>query len=1339
VRSRRLLIAALLSLSPALQAAELAPGWSARQWTVDQGLPLNHITDLAQTPDGYLWIATFDGLVRFDGQRFRTYRAATTPGLPSDRFTELEVDRDGVLWALTEEGALTSRSDRAFQAWELEVPLRSLTQIDGTLWASSADGPLVRWEDGAPAPWRAGEISGDSAPVGAGGTLWTTEGDQLVQVSPNGDVYRWPVPGPPQATLAAGGELFVAYEGGVARLVGDHLAPLPWDMEDDTAVCELSRGSDGTLWARTSSGWAREVEGRLVALEQGAGEGCRPGAPHSSPGERGQWRLMGQTALLDERALLRAGVTLTSHTPDAEGGLWLGTLGEGLYHLRPAPLSVVSEAEGLPGPNVRSLATDSDGGLWAAVASGGELTRWRGGAARRFPAPPIEHLSVLVDHSGDTWLGYLGGLCRAGPEGCEPAPPAPLEGLSPVGLYEHGGILVSTDLGLLRLDPDSATWDALTGPDGAPIRMARAALTAPDGALLVGSASGLFRIDGERSERLGRARGLSSERLRGLSLGEGGVIWIGTEGGGLCRLALGGGGALAEAPLACIGSDRGLPADTIHAAVEDGLGRLWMSTNQGVAVAGLAAVEAAMAGAGELQVLLLDERDGMRSREANGTHHPAYARGPDGRIWFPTQDGAVSVAPETFSLPQPPAVELSEITISGAPVSPLSDGDFEPDQRDLDVSVTAPEFRWPEQLRFRYRLEGYDEGWSAPTEARRRAWTNLPPGDFTLQVQAGLAGSWSAPTTFRFRRAPAFVETGWFYLSIALAAAAVLGAGARVRLQQLRRRQQELEQLVAARTAELAARAAELSERNAQIQAQAARLREVDALKTQFVANISHELRTPVSLISEPLSELLEGGGALSPGERRGVGRALRNAERLRELIEQMLDIARLDDDGLPLRARRQDLGAFLRRVSERFAERARQRGVTLRVETPAAPAWLYFDPDLIDKVLSNLLSNALKFTAAGQITARLVAGEDDARIEIDDTGPGVPEAARPRLFDRFYQVDGSATRAHGGAGIGLSLARELVALHGGEIGAQEAPGGGSRFWFTLPTGAAHLTPEEIDTAGTSAQRDGGLPALEAPPEAPVGGRRPVVVLAEDHPDMRAYLVEHLQTRFEVYAAADGAAALEAARQLKPAAVISDVMMPEIDGLTLCRRLREDPALAGTPVLLVSARASEQDRVDGLELADDYLTKPFRIRELIARAQRLVLRQPAERDAGAPAPAPDEAGRAPADQAFLERLERVTGAHLSDRGFGVAELAARLGLSSRQLQRELTRLLDQRPKDYLREQRMTRARGLLRQGHLPGVSEVADAVGMSPSYFSRVYAAWAGYPPSEEPAAPARR
>lgn len=395
-------------------------------------------------------------------------------------------------------------------------------------------------------------------------------------------------------------------------------------------------------------------------------------------------------------------------------------------------------------------------------------------------------------------------------------------------------------------------------------------------------------------------------------------------------------------------------------------------------------------------------------------------------------------------------------------------------------------------------------------------------------------------------------------------------------------------------------------------------LAEIDRAKTAFFSNVSHEFRTPLTLMLGPLEEWLAGAhGALDDAQRASLEVAHRNSLRLLKLVNSLLDFSRIEAKRAQARYAPVDLAALTVDLASNFRSLTGRAGLSLQIDCPALPVPVHVDRDMWEKIVLNLLSNAFKFTHEGGIEVSLRAQDRHAVLRVRDTGIGIDAADLTRVFERFHRVEGVHGRTHEGSGIGLALVQELVRLHGGTVEAASRPGEGATFTVKLPFGTAHLPAERLGTAlpastatGAGAYVEEALRWLAADasdpgdPAVPATGRRPRVLLADDNADMRDYVQRLLAPHYEVEAVADGQAALEAARRRAPELVLSDVMMPGLDGFGLLAALRADPVLGSVPVLLLSARAGEESQVEGLAAgADDYLVKPFGARELLARVR----------------------------------------------------------------------------------------------------------------------------------------
>jgi PAS domain S-box-containing protein len=416
-------------------------------------------------------------------------------------------------------------------------------------------------------------------------------------------------------------------------------------------------------------------------------------------------------------------------------------------------------------------------------------------------------------------------------------------------------------------------------------------------------------------------------------------------------------------------------------------------------------------------------------------------------------------------------------------------------------------------------------------------------------------------------------------------------------------------------------------------------LAELDRAKTAFFSNVSHEFRTPLTLMLSPLEDLVsKSDSGIRPANRELALLAHRSGLRMLKLVNTLLDFSRIEAGRVEASYEPLDLAAFTAELASTFRSAIEKAGLEFSVDAPPLSERLYVDREMWEKVVLNLISNAFKFTLHGSILVRIREQEESVVLEVSDTGAGIPSEALPHLFERFYRVQGVHGRTHEGSGIGLALVSELVKFHGGTVEAASQPGRGSTFTVRIPKGSAHLPADRIKPGRTARLSSAGaspyveeafrwlprdkpgsalLDTAEFPAmRMPVDAGRPTVLLADDNADMRDYVERLLSDRFRVIAVSDGITALEVARHEKPDLVLTDVMMPRMDGFAFLREVRQDRNLGTLPVIMLSARAGEEARAEGLDAgADDYLIKPFTARELIARVSGTLAVARARRDA----------------------------------------------------------------------------------------------------------------------------
>ncbi|MEM0999671.1 MAG: response regulator [Bacteroidota bacterium] len=501
-----------------------------------------------------------------------------------------------------------------------------------------------------------------------------------------------------------------------------------------------------------------------------------------------------------------------------------------------------------------------------------------------------------------------------------------------------------------------------------------------------------------------------------------------------------------------------------------------------------------------------------------------------------------------------------------------------------------------------------------------------------------------------------------------------------------------------------------------------------EKLKEDFFANITHELRTPLTLIMGPVERTLELTREAHTLQNLKIVHS--NSRRLLQLINRLLDLSRVEAGSMKLHRKRVDLPALLREVVTSFRDLAARKQIELRIQRQPEEFFTDLDPERIVQILYNLLSNALKFTPeGGRVLVDMAVDEamDRFTVSIKDTGVGIPQADLPHVFDRFFRVEG---RQGKGTGIGLSLSKELVELHAGEMSVRSIEGLGSEFFFTLPhvEGATEVfelrewEPQLPEDREVNIAPDEDEIPQEA--ERAIDDSRPTVLIVEDNPDMRQLVAAELAGEYNLRTAGNGREGLTIANEVVPDLVVCDVMMPEMDGFEFCSILKQDDATSHVPVIMLTARAAIEDKLEGLELgADDYLTKPFEGRELRVRVRNLIQGRVRLRDyfrnQFLTAPQPIKAKSR--EEVFLLKVKSVIHAHLSDEQFGVEALCTELGMSRTQVHRKLTALTGNSAGYVIRTYRLETAMEMLRRD-TGNISEIAYDVGFSsPSYFTKCF------------------
>ncbi|MCB9275789.1 MAG: response regulator [Lewinellaceae bacterium] len=1336
------------------------------------GLKDRAFLDIFQDSYGFIWFATDYGFFRFDGYEYSPYY--TMPGdtnsisSNSAGIRAFQEDADSNLWVATYQGGLNKfiRSKEQFQRVGFCKALASnnissiLNDGQGGLWAGTMNKGLLHYcPTRQPAVKRVypDERVIDSLPAintvislcqDQQGRLWIGQANGLCVYGPGKGPLYYFQPGTSPESLAGGyvtdiyqdrsGRIWVATNKGLnlwqeathtfiryfpneASGLGSPQFNYIWKTYED---------SHGNFWIGTNAGLLRfNVDSSRFECFV-----YRPADPYSISGgavhailedragniwfgaHNGVSMLNPSTRFFNPKEFASVQAALPSITQpqgviailEISGAYWIATQ-KGLFICK----------TGLPVQQVlagdfSALYQDSQGKVYAGTAGDGFYMLDAQNPAvfshieRAFQTP--YDTSKLVGyrvfdfaegHKGDIWIATNGALNRFNPD----------DGM--MWQYYHIDSLLcsisNTTNKALELDKRGNLW--IASNEGLNM-LSRAELDKPLGASLNFIH---FQYDA------GNSNSISNNCVSAIHEDSQGRLWIGTEIG-----------------LNCYAPDQncwkryfttdGLPDNRIAAILEDDGGYLWVATAKN----GLSRFSPA-----DGRFYNFTEKDGLNSELFNEN---ACLKTKTGLLVFAVKNGLNAFCPKQIvpsSRQYPLYITGFELYNEPAPIGGedaiLQQAAYQTRsitlpfrQKVFSFKVAALNYLKPEKQRYRYKLQNFDKEWREPGVSREITFTNLFPGRYTLIVEStDAAQGWE--NSSRVLLSIHIRHPWWLCWWALLLYSLVISSG--------------IYGLLLFRV------------RQARQQAENEHLRKLDEAKNRMYAYIVHQFREPLGIILGLAGQFW---GNVSKGLEKNLGIIQENGLYLSSLVGQILDLSHVRSGAMPVNMVQGDIILFLKYIFESFHSYAEAKGINMAFAAEPAHYVIDYDPDKLRKILSNLLSNALKFTTVkGRVALavrELQTGEAPMlEIAVSDNGIGIPEGQLNLVFEPFRQADNMLSRQGIGSGIGLALARELVTLLGGSIRVQSALGKGTRFIVTLPVKREATTAESIDRGLIiqAVKKGVGLitghkpgPEREPVPQ-PAAGHKPLLLLIEDNPSVSIYLSQHLQKEYHLLTATDGAHGLELAQKQTPDIIISDVMMPEMDGYELCRQLRKDPATSHIPAILLTASAGLDAKVQGLQAgADDFLSKPVHLRELSVRLANLLslrkilqerYRSPEfwKNKVGAAAPTPPPS-RLSAEDEFLRKLQAVIEANIADPKLDIKKLQKKAGMSSSNIHRKLKALTGMYTTEFVRYIRLTRASELLCEHPRRNVAEVYAEVGFSSqSYFTRKFREVFGCTPKE--------
>lgn len=1340
--------------------------------TTADGLSNNNVLDIIQDKSGFLWFATEDGLNRFDGYDFKIFRhdPKDQNSLSDNSIWALKEDSKGNIWIGTKNGILNCFNPitEKFSKWKIssdEIKENAINCIyedsEEKIWIGTYRNGLHRLDPISDNmdhfyfdPDDKTSISNNyisSIIEDENGNIWIATYFGLNKLNPNTlptiferyfkiegqhDCLSHNIVWALSRSKIDPNILWIGTADGLTKLDThtekfsqikiDNPHNFQFGTSADYVLDEINQSGERILWINSFAG--------LVRLNLNNGTMMRfvedkmyPGSIPSNQIQRMYRDRSGVLWLATDKGLCYLSTKSNKFNPILDSGfnianlneiykknikavtitednvIWLGT-DEGVFKTSSATNDIIfKKISGSEKLNVWSLTSDHSGNLWIGTYGSGlvkldkksnKLENIQMFPERTNTQSPKFNKVVFCDNKNKIWIGYwaFGLAC-----------------LNPVTLkYQHWlndpeniNSISCEDVWSIYQDTKGRIW---IGTDGGGLN------------LFLDEDGGKFHrwMAGEKGCISNNSiySICESKHLKNKKDDET-ILWLGTN-NGLEKFLVKNSSekiSILNKPAVEIthyGIEDGLSDNSIRSIIEDNDGNLWIGTSSGIS----------LFNTHQNKFTNFNQADGISGTDINLS---SAAINKNGYIFMGSNEGLNYFRPSDIEISHyTPPILITDFQIFNESVkigedSPLKQSILFTDeiilshrQNVFSFQFAAIDYSSPGSIHYAYKMEGFENEWINSEARRFVTYTNLNPGKYTFKVRStNNDGVWyDNIKTINITITPPWWQTGWaILLYFVVFVAGIFGI---IKFQANRTRLQQ-----------------ELKMR----EFESYHLREIEQMKSRFFANLSHEFRTPLTLIKGPLEQLIN--GRIKENLPDYYKMLLRNTDKLQTLIDQLLELSQLEAETMPLKVDCHNIVDIVKSCFNNLKPLSEDKNINFVFLSAEESFYSMIDKDKLEKIINNLLSNAFKFTpSGGSIYVNVYNPEnntDQVIISVKDTGIGIPKEFQNKIFDRFYQIDSSSKRSFGGSGIGLALVKELVSLHKWEIRVESSEGEGTEFILTIPIKKS-LSEEQDElttkTDITSAKKVDHLIQQQINVAAEITKEKPSILFVEDNEDVRIYVNDLLKSEYNVLLADLGESGIEITKNDLPDLIISDVMMPGIDGFEFCRRIKSDWKTSHIPVILLTAKVDHKSKLDGLELgADDYITKPFEQKELLIRVknlieQRKLLKEKFSKDIAFPS---ESVIYNAAEKEFIEKASSVVEKYLNDENFNSEILAKEMFMSRSQLTRKMQLIAGFGPGEFIRNYKLNRSAKLILEKKF-SITQIALEVGFgSPAQFTRAF------------------